>query len=74
MIIEPYIIDHHAGPKPCEYSHTTRSTFGPEPPCNAEVILHAGVVERFLCKRHAANELRQEPTLLAQAVIDLYVH
>lgn len=70
-VIENYIIDHNAGPRPCEYSSTTEHSL--EPPCDAELILHDGQAERFLCKFHAANELGQNPSLLAKAVIELHL-
>jgi len=40
----------------------------------AEMILHDGTShERFLCKAHAALELAQNHSLLAKALIELYL-
>jgi hypothetical protein len=71
-IIEPYIMDHSEGPRPCPRSVSRDyPAISVEKPCFAELILHTRSGEMFLCKRHAAYELRDNPTLLAEAVIEL---
>jgi hypothetical protein len=70
-IIEPYIMDHTLSPRPCEYSRQAYLTSSAEKPCFAELILHTRSGEKFLCKCHASNELRDDPTLMAEAVIEL---
>jgi hypothetical protein len=71
-IIEPYVMAHAEGPRPCENSTAKDSlSFSIEKPCFAEVILHTHSGEMFLCKRHASHELRDNPTLMAAAVIEL---
>jgi len=69
-IIEVYKTEHPQ-PRPCEYSAGAHLPFSAEKPCMAELILHTRGGEKFLCKRHAATELRDDPTLMAEAVIEL---
>jgi hypothetical protein len=71
-IIEPYNMDHSEGPRPCPQSVGREyPSISTEKPCFAELILHTRSGEMLLCKRHAAQELRNDPTLLAEAVIEL---
>jgi hypothetical protein len=63
-IIEKYNFDPTLGPRNCQQ----------EVPSNhkAELILHEELgTEVFLCKTHAAIRLSKNPTLLAQAVVEL---
>lgn len=65
-IIEPYRIDHNAGPRNCQHD-----LGGKQHP--AEVILHSrdGRFEEFLCKRHAALALSNDLDRLATAVVEI---
>lgn len=66
-IIEPYKMDHHAGPRNCQHEIGPGTTSHP-----AELILHTvdGHHEKFLCKRHAALALSRDSDLLATAVLE----
>jgi hypothetical protein len=70
-IIEPYITEHPLSPRPCENSTKDWPSLSAEKPCFAELILHTRSGEKFLCKRHASYELRDDATLMAAAVIEL---
>jgi hypothetical protein len=70
-IIEPYITEHSDGPRRCQLSTTDYPQHSAEKPCFAELILHTESGEKFLCRRHASGELRDNPTLLAAALIEL---
>ncbi len=71
-IIEAYVTEHSEGPRPCQDSVSRDyPSISAEKPCIAELILHTRAGEKFLCKRHASYELRDNPTLLAEAVIEL---
>jgi hypothetical protein len=70
-VVESYIVDHPNGPRPCQQSTQGFPSFSADKPCVAEVILNARAGEMFLCKRHASYFLRDNPTLMAQAVIEL---
>jgi hypothetical protein len=67
--IEPYIVEHNNDPRLC--AESTTHPLSPKPPCHAELILHTDSGEKFFCKTHAADELRENPALLAHAVIEL---
>jgi hypothetical protein len=66
-IIEPYILDHNAGPRNCQYEIGPGTKEHP-----AELILHSvdGRFEKFLCKRHAAMTLSHDLDQLATAVVE----
>jgi hypothetical protein len=71
-IIERYVTEHTQGPRPCQDSVARDyPSISNEAPCFAELILHTRSGEKFLCRRHAAYELRDNPTLMADAVIEL---
>ena len=66
-IIEPYKMDHDAGPQNCQYEIGPGTNQHP-----AELILHSadGRPEKFLCKRHAVLTLSQDMDRLAAAVVE----
>jgi hypothetical protein len=67
QIIEPYIEDCGAEPRICQ-----RAVFSSRAKCNAEIVLRDEHGEdQFLCRPHAAQELRANLDLLARAVIDI---
>jgi hypothetical protein len=67
QIIEPYIDDSGEEPRICR-----RAVFSSRAKCNAEIVLRDEHGEdQFLCKTHAAQELRANLDLLARAVIDI---
>jgi hypothetical protein len=73
-IIEKYAFEKASGPRRCEESLPDGFRINrddEDASCFAEVILHTEQGEKFLCKRHASYELRDNPTLLAAAVIEL---
>ena len=66
-IIEPYIMEHNAGPRNCQFEIGPGTIQHP-----AELILHSadGRHEKFLCKRHAVLKLSHDMDLLAAAVVE----
>ena len=68
-VIESYLVDHLSGPRPCHQS--PQDLFSAEKPCTAEYILHTRAGEMFLCKRHASYFLRDNPAIMAEAVLEL---
>jgi len=67
-IIEPYIMDHNAGPRNCQYEIGPGINQHP-----AELILHSvdGRHEKFFCKRHAVMTLSHDMDGLATAVVEI---
>lgn len=71
-IIERYVVNHSAGARACEASRpAVPGDIGKR--CVTEVILHTRAGEKYFCREHAAHELRDDPTMLAAAVLDLYL-
>lgn len=68
-VIEKYSYAPELAPRLCQHS----SPADKNARHNAEVILHEGKDERFLCEKCAALELSSNHVLLAKAVIDLYL-
>ena len=67
QIIEPYIDDSGEEPRICRLA-----VFSSRAKCSAEIVLRdAQGEDQFLCKTHAAQELRANLDLLARAVIDI---
>jgi hypothetical protein len=66
-IIEPYKMDHNAGPRNCQHEIGPGTNQHP-----AELILHSvdGRHEKFLCKRHAILTLSHDMDRLAAAVVE----
>lgn len=67
-IIEPYRMDHNAGPRNCQFEIGPGTT-----PHAAELILHSADArhEKFLCKRHAVITLSHDMERLATAVVEI---
>jgi hypothetical protein len=67
QIIEPYIEDSGEAPRICQ-----RAVSSSQAKCDAEIVLRdEHGEEQFLCRTHAAQELRANLDLLARAVIDI---
>lgn len=66
-VIERYLVSESVVPRVCEMNDPTNKA-GRH---NAEIILHDGQKERFLCKEHAAHALANNQTQLAKAIIEL---
>jgi hypothetical protein len=67
QIIEPYIEDCGEEPRICQ-----RAVFSPHAKCSAEIVLRDEHREdQYLCRIHAAQELKTNLDLLARAVIQI---
>jgi len=67
QIIEPYIEDCGEEPRICQ-----RAVSSSRAKCSAEIVLRDEHGEdQFLCRTHAAQELRTNLDLLARAVIEI---
>jgi hypothetical protein len=67
-IIERYVTAEGVPPRACQLAHNLAAKS-----CVAEVVIRSGKVEQFLCRRHAADALASNLTLLAQLVVELYL-
>ena len=65
-VVERYV-PAEVGPRACEDADPGN----PTERHHAEVTLHEGKRERFLCKSHAAYALASNLSLLAKAVVEL---
>jgi hypothetical protein len=66
LVVEQYLFDSYVGPRDCNGAPAGQG-------CKAELILHDDKGDFFMCRKHAALHLSKNPTLMASALIDLFL-